>query len=416
LPPGPGKEKAKKELAELEAKLARAKLILTQYEKEKEFLENYMPDDFNIDVFCSDLTEDLTGEVGLIEIAGELQHGVNIQPGHDSNAVYDVVRDGQIEPAVAATVNQSFFNMAMMPGWQKWKPNYRHGQIIGLSGDIATIINMESYYSKYQDLSVDQDFTLINVPIEYMLCNGSAFEVGDSVVVEFTGNNFADPKVVGFKESPRGCPWQELWNGAGFCSNHDWEAANELCPSMPKVNEWDLATDYQRDEVDFDDVNDTVWGLSTAYRKPGKTGGISLSSHAIWWAFYNPDDQPKTFNTLKFKFISAAVSGVGTSLEGCVSVRLNFTEDLTNWQIASDKSQLRFYAASINSPPTESICVDGGLAAIGSEVEIDLTQYGIPETATLDFIDVGLSASGDGPTGTTLTLDGSWELDYIKIE
>ncbi|KKM27868.1 hypothetical protein LCGC14_1570450, partial [marine sediment metagenome] len=46
-------------------------------------------------IWCADLTEDLSGDVGIIEVPGE-QTARNIQPGYNANAVYSGSRDGQI--------------------------------------------------------------------------------------------------------------------------------------------------------------------------------------------------------------------------------------------------------------------------------------------------------------------------------
>jgi predicted transglutaminase-like cysteine proteinase len=46
---------------------------------------------------------------------------------------------------------------------------------------------------------------VLSVPIEYMNCNASAFAVGDTVVVKFEGQDFDQPKVIGFAEEPKTC-------------------------------------------------------------------------------------------------------------------------------------------------------------------------------------------------------------------
>ena len=46
---------------------------------------------------------------------------------------------------------------------------------------------------------------LDSVPIEYMTCNAGAFADGDRVVVEFTSQKWAQPKVIGFIENPQSC-------------------------------------------------------------------------------------------------------------------------------------------------------------------------------------------------------------------
>jgi hypothetical protein len=46
---------------------------------------------------------------------------------------------------------------------------------------------------------------LTDVPIEYMDCNSGAFIDGDEVLVEFTNQEWDQPKIIGFKESPKLC-------------------------------------------------------------------------------------------------------------------------------------------------------------------------------------------------------------------
>ena len=172
-------------------------------EKRKQYLENNMPDDKTISAWCSDLTEDLTGQVGLVEVPGEAVD-FNIQPGYEENAVYDATRDGQLMPTIVQNAAQAFYNLAMLPGWQKWKPTYRYGTITSLDGDTANV-SLESAESSQQSLNVNQESTLSDVAIEYMDCNGAVFEDGDDVLIKFENQDFAQPKIIGFKEHPKPC-------------------------------------------------------------------------------------------------------------------------------------------------------------------------------------------------------------------
>ena len=172
-------------------------------EKNKSYLESNMPADETLSAWCADLTEDLTGDVGLIEIPGE-SVSFNIQPGYESNAVYNKTRDGQLVPTIVQTPEQAFYNLAMLPGWQKWKPTFRYATITSITGDSADI-TMESATSTQQGLDVNQETALDGVTIEYMNCNGSAFTVGDSVLVSFTGQDWVTPKIIGFKDNPEQC-------------------------------------------------------------------------------------------------------------------------------------------------------------------------------------------------------------------
>ena len=155
-----------------------------------------------VSAWCADLTENLTGEVGTIEVPGE-RGTVMIQPGYGGNAAYNAARDGQLQPGTSATPEGCFYNLALLPGWQKWKPTYRFGTISNLSGDVCTV-TLENASSSQQNLNVNQGTVLNNVPITYMMNNGAAFVDGDAVVVKFTGQSFAAPVVIGFKHDPGG--------------------------------------------------------------------------------------------------------------------------------------------------------------------------------------------------------------------
>ena len=169
------------------------------------YLGRATPADPSVAVWCADLTEDLTGSVGTIEVPGE-RGAVIIQPGHNGNAAYAAARDGQLQPSIAGDSAAVFYNLAMLPGWQKWKPTYRVGVITALDTDADTCsITLDEALSSAQGLNINQGVSLSNVPITYMTCNASAFVVGDRVVVKFTAQDFSAPTVVGFESNPRGC-------------------------------------------------------------------------------------------------------------------------------------------------------------------------------------------------------------------
>ena len=182
---------------------ARLKLTKRRYEKRMAYLIHNMPDDETITAWCSDLTENLTGIVGLVEVPGE-PILFNIQSGYNSNAVYDLVRDGQLVPVAVQSAYQLFYNLALLPGWQKWKPTYRYGILSNLIVDVGDV-TLDSAISLQQDLNVNQQTSLSNVDIEYMDCNGAAFENGDHVIVKFENQDFSQPKIIGFKDHPKPC-------------------------------------------------------------------------------------------------------------------------------------------------------------------------------------------------------------------
>ena len=202
-----------KKISRLRKKIAYLKIKKLSAEKRKEYLENNMPEDETISAWCADLTEDLAGEVGTVEIPGE-SVDIQVQPGYDGNAAYNQDRDGQLLPTVVNTPAQAFYNLAMMPGWQKWKPLFRYATIDAVNGDKADI-TLGNTTSSQQSLDINQAGTISDVDIEYMSCNGAAFEEGDDVLVKFTGQAWENPIIIGFKEDPQPCdldPILVIWD------------------------------------------------------------------------------------------------------------------------------------------------------------------------------------------------------------
>lgn len=178
------------------AKKATLKLRKSSMKKRLDFLNSH-PEDPEIVIWCADLTTDLSGEVGTAEIPGE-RGNVQILPGGGQG-------EGQLQRAIAGTPSGVYFNLSVLPGWQKWKPTYRHGTITSISGSLCSVA-LDHAVSSQQLLSVNQASSLTMVPIVYMDCNAEAFSVGDAVLVKFTGQDWSDPVVIGFKSSPKLCP------------------------------------------------------------------------------------------------------------------------------------------------------------------------------------------------------------------
>lgn len=205
---------AKKAAARDKARVERdwIKLRLASLKKAKAYFETNMPDDPVVEAWCADFTENLTGEVATVEIPGE-RNGVPplIRPGHNGAAVYDPARDGQLQPAVAHTAPGVFYHWALRAAWQKWKPTYRIGTITSLSGDTGDVA-LDQALSSDQNLPINQTDILVGVPIVYMSCNGTAFKLDDRVVVEFQGQDWEQPRVIGFESHPRSCPANIIWD------------------------------------------------------------------------------------------------------------------------------------------------------------------------------------------------------------
>jgi len=190
----------------LQAKSSSHSLLLQEQEsktKQKALLEA-IPLAHTVDgVWCADLTEDLAAgvEVGTIEPNGEPDGDIIIYPGGSADPFHQ-----QLQPVMASTPAGWFLNMARFPGWQRWKPTFRIGTITALySGEDYCDVTLDSALSSVQNLNITPSPALTRVPVEYLTCNCGAFTVGDRVVVQFTGQNWSAPKVIGFESNPKGC-------------------------------------------------------------------------------------------------------------------------------------------------------------------------------------------------------------------
>ena len=207
-------------------------LQLESLQKKKDKLDDIDPDE-TATMHCADFTEDLTGNVGTIEIIGQdgTETGINIQPGYNSNAVYDEDRDGQVQNPWANHPMGALLDWMILPGVQKWIPFYRYGSITKIYDNDTCDITLENIESRAQDKNINQTSTLSGVPIDYMDCSGSdPFEVGHDVLINFIDNDWEDPVIVGYKANPvecDTCDW-EPWAGSTICHTNSYEVFYDI--------------------------------------------------------------------------------------------------------------------------------------------------------------------------------------------
>lgn len=205
--------KAQLELDDARASLARLRAELAAKQTEKTQIEKLREPGDPVDAWCADYTTDLSGDVGTIEVNGEHKQPVIIRPGYNSGATYSATRDGQLQQPIASGGSAVFFNQSLLPAWQKHKPTYRVGTLVAKAGDVGTV-DLDSATSSQQAIAINKQATLTNIPIQYMTCNGAAFSVNDRVVVEFPGQNWDSPRIIGFESNPKPCAgWFEFFDG-----------------------------------------------------------------------------------------------------------------------------------------------------------------------------------------------------------
>jgi len=184
--------------------IARRRLWITALQKRRDMLLA-APDDYEIEAWCADLTEDLSGEVGTVEINSQLNK-VLIRPGYDGNADYNLLRDGQMQALVGQETAAAMLNWMFHDARQKWKPRHRVGTLTSVDVDTDTCsVTLDAAAGALRGLDINLQTSLSNVPINYMNCNARPFSADDRVVVEFTDNDWDDPVVIGFESNPVAC-------------------------------------------------------------------------------------------------------------------------------------------------------------------------------------------------------------------
>lgn len=194
---------------------------------------NNQPDDEALTLWCADYSEGLSGDVGVIDIGLQDQRWGDVirviypddNDGTPGSAAWINSRDGLFQPILAGTPASVFFNFAMAPGLEKWRPRYRSGVIteIDHGANTCTValdaLTHSSDDKEHETLDLNQS-TEVAATIRYMTCNGIAFEVNDLVVVAFEGNDWAHPVVIGFQREPRVCA--DLRWVATYQNGPDW--------------------------------------------------------------------------------------------------------------------------------------------------------------------------------------------------
>jgi hypothetical protein len=192
--------KAQGKLANLNSAIKVEEAKRAEIVKQRDALAN-TPVERELDAWCVDYTLDGSGEVATIEVPGEPQATL-IAPG----AREPTAGDGKLVARGLMSPEQLFWNVAVLPGWQKWKPTYRKGTLTAV--DKATnraSVTLDEETSTEQRLGVNQSGGFASIPVQYMTCNAAVFEVGDRVVVQFGGMDWANPAIIGFVENPKPC-------------------------------------------------------------------------------------------------------------------------------------------------------------------------------------------------------------------
>lgn len=340
--------------------------------------------------WCADYTTDLaTGaEVATIEIDGEkdLVLVAPAGPAHTAQA-------GQLQQVFGGPASAAAWNWAMLPGWQKWRPTFRFATITALDTEADTAdVALLPAASSAQGLDVNQAAVLLGVPVSYMTCNASAFEVGDVVVVEFMGQDWSRPRIIGFRDNPRGCGWIEDW-GETLCANHVWaysphDLSESACPGVPS----NLTDGYGSSDLSISSGVLTLSMAKTATGPGGLRARISLSS--------DEEDAPVLRNRT-MRITATVLNGSIPQPNGCGVCLL--LKDGTGYQ------RYFVFGGSVNHYVDAYGDNDLG-PAVGTEISVDLGACGF-SAGPLDEVVIEAWAGSFYPSGIV-----SMALDRLRFD
>lgn len=206
-------EKLKSE-GDLQALIARKNIVKGQLkaaQQRKAELQNVAAE-VTQNIWCADYTLDKTGNINTIELPGE-PSTVIVEPQSRPDDAPALLPPGDVVARELMRSEHVYLNAAILPGWQAYKPTYRRGIIMALDtvantatvGLVPAVSSAKDKNYKTLDINHRSPVTLTDVPVTYMSCNAAAFEVGDSVVIQFEGQDWTKPRVIGFVERPKPC-------------------------------------------------------------------------------------------------------------------------------------------------------------------------------------------------------------------
>jgi hypothetical protein len=239
---------AQAEVGKINSELARYRLEKSQAENKKSQLQA-IPIQEEKEVWCTTYTEEAAGEVSTFEINGEGRTQILIAPEAPE---YNALEYGDLRHRLAMSASTAYLNAALLPGWQKWKPNYRVGVIsdIDTAADTCSV-TLDEALSSAQDLDINRRTFIQDVPVVYLDCNASAFEDADRVVVRFANGDWEDPTVIGFESEPRPCG-RNLWvSGLRFEDGVLYHIAAKVSEELTLIDEyeWPMAANDARFNV-----------------------------------------------------------------------------------------------------------------------------------------------------------------------
>lgn len=162
----------------------------------------------NTTIWSIDLTDNSPEGKAQYNLSSGDAQAIELFNGDGSNSLVSgrgyTPADGILKTAKDPTPWGAFYNMAILPAMQKWRPRFKSGTISNLDKKSNTC-SITFTPKEIHGVSVNKSAVVYGVSMSYLNCNAYAFDDGDLVVVEITGINHDNYEVIGFVSNPQGC-------------------------------------------------------------------------------------------------------------------------------------------------------------------------------------------------------------------
>lgn len=209
---------------------SREKLKKTGLEKDKIYLNNYVPREFEATVWCVAFNENLSGVIKTIEIDYVMQRSAVLNVPLNNTGFWlpptAEAPDSQLQNPMSTGPHAVWYNLSLYPALQKEAARYRVATLTYIDknnhlceGILDGDYSIEQYSSDLMhELPVHPNIgaggggyqnDFFRCFISYPPCNSKVFEVGDRVIVQFDSNLIST--VIGFYSNPRECVAEINW-------------------------------------------------------------------------------------------------------------------------------------------------------------------------------------------------------------
>lgn len=111
---------------------------------------------------------------------------------------------GKLRATMSHLPEVAYYNYAMLPGLDKWRPRFRTGTVTRVQQSGLLDVSLDPLRLTHQRLETNQAGNLYDVPATYMgETDGYPFEAGDDVLVAFDAQDWGKPTVIGFAHDPK---------------------------------------------------------------------------------------------------------------------------------------------------------------------------------------------------------------------